>query len=70
MIAESQIIHALSRVIDPELGRSIIELRMVRDLTITDGTVEFTLALTIPNCPLRDQLAEEARAAVREMLGG
>lgn len=69
MITESQIIDALSRVMDPELGRSVVELGMVRDLAIHDGAVEFTLALTIPNCPLRDQLAEEARAAVKALPG-
>jgi Mrp family chromosome partitioning ATPase len=59
----------LNRVIDPELRRSIIDLGMVRDLTVNDDTVRFTLALTIPECPLRDQLAEEARAVVKTLPG-
>ena len=48
MVTKSEIMTALNRVIDPELGRSIVDLGMVRDLAINDDIVEFTLALTIP----------------------
>lgn len=68
-VTESDIMAALNRVNDPELQRSIVELGMVRDLTISDGRVGFTLALTIPECPLRDQLAGDARAAVEALPG-
>lgn len=63
-ITESKIMDALSKVNDPEIHRSIVDLKMVRDLKIQDGKVSFTLALTIPECPLRDQLAQDARLAV------
>src|SRR5512136_3458338 len=69
MITESKVMKALSGVNDPELHRSVVELGMVRDLKIKDRTVEFTLALTIPECPLRDQLTAEARAAVKALPG-
>jgi ATP-binding protein involved in chromosome partitioning len=48
MITKSEILNALSRVIGPELRRSIVDLDMVRSLAINNDTVEFTLALTIP----------------------
>lgn len=66
-ITESKILDALRRVNDPEIHRSIIDLNMVRDLKIKDGKVSFTLALTIPECPLRDQLAQDARLAVKAL---
>ncbi len=66
---EAEIRTALSHVQDPELRRSIVDLGMVRDLTIHEGTVTFTLALTIPGCPLRHQLAGNARAAVEALPG-
>lgn len=69
MITKSEVITALRRVMDPELRRSIVDLGMVRDLTVDNGLVKFTLALTIPACPLRDQLAEEARAVVKTLPG-
>jgi len=54
---------------DPELGRSLVELNMVRDLAVNDGAVTFTLALTVPECPLRDQLVEDARRAIEALPG-
>jgi len=64
MVTEEQIIKALAGVIDPELHRSLVELGMVRNVRIQEGKVSFTLALTIPECPLKDQLVAESRAAV------
>ena len=69
MIATEQIIEALAGVMDPELGRSLVELGMVRDVRVQDGRVSFTLALTIPECPLRDKIVAEARAAVLALEG-
>jgi len=65
----SDIMNALRRVMDPELHRSVVDLNMVRDLSLSDGTVAFTLVLTIPECPQRDQLAQDARAAVKALPG-
>lgn len=68
-VDESEVMRALSQVNDPELRRSIVDLGMVRDLVVEDGRVAFTLALTIPECPLRDQLVREARMAVEALPG-
>ncbi|MCJ7723000.1 MAG: Mrp/NBP35 family ATP-binding protein [Anaerolineales bacterium] len=65
----SDIMNALRRVMDPELHCSVVDLNMVRDLSLSDGTVAFTLVLTIPECPQRDQLAQDARLAVRSLPG-
>ena len=59
-----QVLGALSAVIEPELHRDLVALNMVRDVEIENGTVSFTITLTTPACPLRDQIEEEARAAV------
>ncbi len=68
-VIKADIMTALRGVIDPELHRNIVELNMVRDLVVKNSTVEFTLALTIPECPLRDQIAEDARKAVKRVRG-
>jgi Mrp family chromosome partitioning ATPase len=65
----TDILNALRQVMDPELHRSVVDLNMIRDLSLSDGTASFTLALTIPECPLRDQLVEDARAAVQALPG-
>ncbi|PKN95767.1 MAG: ATP-binding protein [Chloroflexi bacterium HGW-Chloroflexi-7] len=65
-----EILDALKKVFDPELGRSIVELGMVRDLQISEaGAVTFTLALTIPGCPMKTQMERDARMAVMALPG-
>jgi len=65
MITKEEILEALKKVMDPELGRSIVELNMVRDIEITEaGEVLFTLALTIPGCPLKSQMENDARTTL------
>jgi Mrp family chromosome partitioning ATPase len=64
MPTEKQVMDALNGVMDPELHRSLVELNMVRDLKIADGTVHFTLALTVPTCPMRNQMANNARGVL------
>ena len=69
MTTTTDVMNALKKVMDPELHRSVVELNMVRNLSVKDGTVSFTLALTIPECPLRDQLEQDARTAVQALPG-
>ncbi|HBA90927.1 MAG TPA: hypothetical protein DCZ08_03855, partial [Anaerolineaceae bacterium] len=62
LITTGQILEVLQKVVDPELGHNIVELGMVRDLAIhPGGDVSFTLALTIPTCPMKDHMAFNAR---------
>ncbi|HHY88258.1 MAG TPA: Mrp/NBP35 family ATP-binding protein [Chloroflexi bacterium] len=70
MISENEALQALRGVMDPELHRSIVDLGMVKDLTISDdGKVAFTLALTIQGCPMRESMAKNARAALLALPG-
>ncbi len=66
----------LRGVIDPELGSDIVELGMVRGVTVADGaegaggaTVTVTIALTTAGCPLRAQIQKDVRARVGSMQG-
>lgn len=70
MPSEKEILAALQQVMDPELGRNLVELGMIHDLDIgKTGKVAFTMALTVPGCPLRDQMAASARKAVMALKG-
>lgn len=42
---------ALSKVIDPELGRSVTELKLIDVLDIKSGSVDVQFHLTAPFCP-------------------
>jgi ATP-binding protein involved in chromosome partitioning len=54
---------AIEQVEDPEIHRSLGELGMVRDLTVSEGSVAVLIALTIPGCPMKDQLQGDVTAA-------
>ncbi len=68
-VTQSQVLQALSRVLEPELGKELVSLNMIRDLTIHDGVVRFTIVLTTPACPLKSEIEAAARAAVLELPG-
>ncbi len=65
-----QIIEALRPVQDPELHRSIVDLDMVREVDVAgDGTVRILVALTVPGCPLRNEITHRVDAAVLAVPG-
>ena len=59
MLTEAAIYEALRRVQEPELGRDIVTLNMVKDVTITDRRVDLTVELTTPACPLKDEIEDQ-----------
>lgn len=61
---KSQVMAALSSVIEPELHRDIVSLNMVRDLEIEGNTAKFTIVLTTPACPLKHVFVRECNKAV------
>ena len=61
---QTQVMAALSTVIEPELHRDIVTLNMVRDLTIEGESAKFTIMLTTPACPLKDVFERSCNAAV------
>jgi len=68
-VTESEILEALSGVMDPELKRSLVELGMVREVRIEGKRVDLTLALTTLACPLKDQIVGDAKRALQALKG-
>ena len=60
----SQILEALSKVIDPELRRPITELGMVDRAELIGSKVEVRVLLTISGCPMRDRLTSDIHTAL------
>lgn len=69
MVTEKQVLDALSKVDEPELHRDLVTLKMIRDVSIQNDNVTFTIVLTTPACPLRGQIDAEATAAVKTIAG-
>ena len=55
-ISEAAILDALRAVREPELPGDIVSRDMVRGLTIDGTRVAFTIELTTPACPLKDEI--------------
>ena len=68
-VTESSVLEALTAVRDPDLHRDIVALRFVKDVRISGGHVAFTIELTTPACPVKEQMREQARAAVLQLPG-
>jgi ATP-binding protein involved in chromosome partitioning len=63
------VLDALKIVQDPDLHRDIVSLGFIKDLSINSGRVSFTIELTTPACPVKDQMRDQARAAVMGLPG-
>ncbi|MGN6493112.1 MAG: iron-sulfur cluster assembly protein [Agriterribacter sp.] len=63
-MTESDILKALSNVIEPDLGKDLVTLNMVKDVVIEGNKVSFTVVLTTPACPLKDVIKNACINAV------
>jgi ATP-binding protein involved in chromosome partitioning len=63
------VLTALRVVVDPDLRKDIVSLGFIKDLEIDGGRVGFAIELTTPACPVKDQMREQATAAVRALAG-
>ncbi len=68
-VEQPQVLEALKVVRDPDLNRDIVSLGFIKDLTIDGDRVAFTIELTTPACPVKDQMRDQARAAVLQLPG-
>ena len=63
-ISEAAVLDALRTVQEPELGGDLVTRNMIRDLVLDGSDVAFTIELTTPACPLKDQIESEVRKAL------
>jgi ATP-binding protein involved in chromosome partitioning len=68
-VTQEQVLAALGGVQDPDLHKDIVSLGFVKDVKITGGEVDFTIELTTPACPVKDQMKDEAERLVRALPG-
>ena len=64
---EAEILDCLRAVVDPELGDTIVDLGMVRGISVEGGDVTVEIALTIAACPLRSQIERDVVGHVRSL---
>lgn len=64
-MTENEILAALSNVQEPDLGKDLVTLNMVRDVAVNGNRVSFTVVLTTPACPLKDHIKNACINAVK-----
>jgi ATP-binding protein involved in chromosome partitioning len=68
-VTKEQVLSALRAVQDPDLHKDIVTLGFVKEVQIEGGEVDFTVELTTPACPVKDQLKAEAEEKVAALDG-
>ena len=68
-ITENAVLAALHTVQDPDLRKDLVTLGMIKAVRITGNDVAFTVELTTPACPLKEQIEADCRRAVSEIPG-
>jgi ATP-binding protein involved in chromosome partitioning len=63
-VTVDDVIAALRPVQDPELHRSIVDLDMVRDVTVDGTSVALEVTLTVAGCPLRNEIQSRVTTAL------
>jgi len=69
MNTEQTVLSALATITDPDIHRDIVSLGFIKDLRIQGEHVAFTIELTTPACPVREQMQEDARRVVLALPG-
>ena len=64
-MTQEQVLDALRNVQEPDLGKDLVTLNMIRDIQIEDHKVSFTLVLTTPACPMKEQMRQASVNAIR-----
>jgi len=64
-MTEQDILKALSNVQEPDLGKDLVTLNMIKDIAIDGNSVSFTIVLTTPACPMKDMMRTASENAVR-----
>jgi ATP-binding protein involved in chromosome partitioning len=68
-VTEADVLDALSAIIDPDFNKNIVELGFVKNLRIDGARVAFSIELTTPACPVKDQFERSARERVLAISG-
>ena len=64
-MTQEDILKALSNVQEPDLGKDLVTLNMVKDIMVDDNNVSFTVVLTTPACPMKDLIRNACVNAVQ-----
>lgn len=69
MITKDDVLKALTEVMDPELGISLVDLGLIYDVKVEDDRVDVKMTLTAPGCPLHSIIRQNAQDRISRIEG-
>jgi metal-sulfur cluster biosynthetic enzyme len=69
MATKEAVLAALREVLDPELGLSVVDLGMIREVNLESAPAEVKMVLTTPFCPFGPSMAQEVKEAAERVTG-
>ena len=69
-ITRDQIVLALRKVLDPEVGINVVDLGLVYGIELKDRNVLLEMTMTSPACPLGSYIQNSAERAIRAQAPG
>ncbi|MBU2617481.1 MAG: metal-sulfur cluster assembly factor [Euryarchaeota archaeon] len=67
MVSKNEVEEALKEVMDPELGVSLVDLNLIKDITIEGDVVRIKMTLTSPFCPLSGYIVNQVKEKVESL---
>lgn len=67
-VTNELILKALSTVMEPDLKKDLVSLNMIKDIVISNNTVDFKVVLTTPACPLKEKIENDCIDAIHNMV--
>jgi ATP-binding protein involved in chromosome partitioning len=67
-MTNDDVLRALSHVQEPDLGKDIVSLNMVRDISVDGNQISFTILLTTPACPLKDRIKNDCINSIKSLI--
>lgn len=64
-MTKEEVLQALSNVQEPDLGKDLVTLNMIRDLVVEGNQVAFTIVLTTPACPMKEMMQQASVNAIK-----
>ncbi|NVM31922.1 MAG: metal-sulfur cluster assembly factor [Candidatus Helarchaeota archaeon] len=69
MVTKEEVMEALKEVVDPEIGVSLVEMDLIKDVLIEGDKVKVKMTLTIPGCPLANMIVDSVKRKVESLEG-
>ncbi len=66
MVLTEEIKDILKKTMHPELNKSLVDLAMIRDITVKDSKVTVTLVVPFLHVPIKDDLIKIVKAAIKK----